>query len=378
MIIRVLFTIAVIAISLLGYTAYMDRNLEVIEAAKIPLTIKAVPVPNQRFATQEPEIKEAPSLYWRGGIQISSPHKRFGGLSGLEVSTDGRSLLAIGDKGLWFTGRLNYDLNGNLLSLTNGLISTMKGPLGKNLIRKKDRDSESIALADNGAIFVSFERDHRILEYSAPLTTTIGAIPLPSEFTDIASSNRGIEALTWLAGDCLLAIPEQTTTPATTTIPSQESVIEAYLWHQGSWDKLYLEPNSNYLPTGLSSTAEGDLLLLEREFSFWEGFKTSLRLFPASEIQTALSMPGYVMQGSVLATFEGAQSIDNMEGISSRIGPNGETLIYLLSDDNLSLAQDTLLLMFELQKQRKPAGQSTAGCSKNKTSYSAALETKAF
>ncbi len=378
MIIRVLFTIAVIAISLLGYTAYMDRNLEVIEAAKIPLTIKAVPVPNQQFATRETEIKEVPSLYWRGGFKINSPHKRFGGLSGLEVSTDGRSLLAIGDKGLWFTGRLNYDLNGNLLSLTNGLISTMKGSLGENLVRKKDRDSESIALADSGAIFVSFERDHRILEYSAPLTTTTGAIPLPSEFTDIASSNRGIEALTWLSGDCLLAIPERTTTPPTTTRSSQESVIEAYLLHQGSWDKLYLEPNKNYLPTGLSSTAEGDLLLLEREFSFWEGFKSSLRLFTASEIENGLATQGYVMRGDILATFEGAQSIDNMEGISSRIGANGETLIYLLSDDNLNFAQDTLLLMFELQKQRKPAGQSTAGCSKNKTSYSAALETKAF
>ncbi|KLN59437.1 hypothetical protein WH96_17380 [Kiloniella spongiae] len=372
MIIRALFTITIIAISLLGYTAYLDRNLDVIEAAKIPLTIKAVPVPDQQLAVRTTELNETPSLHWRGGIKISSPHKRFGGLSGLEVSSDGRSLLAIGDKGLWFTGRLNYDLNGNLLSLTNGLLSTMRGTKGQNLIRKKDRDSESIALADNGAVYVSFERDHRILEYSAPLATTTGAILLPREFTDIASNNRGIEALAWLGGDCLLAIPERTTTS------KQEKVIEAYLWHQQSWDKLYLEPNKNYLPTGLSSTPQGDLLLLERVFSFLGGFKTSLRFFPASEIQTALSMPDYVMRGDILATFEGAQSIDNMEGISSRVGTNGETLIYLLSDDNLSFAQDTLLLMFELQKQRKPAGQSTAGCSKNKTAYSAALETKAF
>ncbi|WP_085910096.1 esterase-like activity of phytase family protein [Kiloniella majae] len=374
MIIKALFIIAVITLSLLGYTAYLDRNLDVIEAAKISLTIKAIPVPNQQLAARTTEITEAPSLHWRGGIKISSPHKRFGGLSGLEVSSDGRSLLAVGDKGLWFTGRLNYDLNGNLLSLTNGVLSTMRGPQGQNLIRKKDRDSESIALADNGAIYVSFERDHRILEYSAPLTTTTASISLPREFTDIASNNRGVEALTWLAGGCLLAIPERTTISTST----QENVIEAYLWHENNWDKLYLASNNNYLPTGLSNTPQGDLLLLEREFSFLGGFKTSLRFFPASEIQTALSMPSYVMRGDILATFEGAQSIDNMEGISSRIGAKGETLVYLLSDDNLSFAQDTLLLMFELQKQRKPAGQSTAGCSKNKTAYSAALETKAF
>ncbi|WP_421780106.1 esterase-like activity of phytase family protein [Kiloniella litopenaei] len=376
MITRVLCTIAVIATSLMGYTAYLDRNLEVIEAARIPLTIKAVPAPSQEFVNKTTELNQAPTLLWRGGIKITSPHKRFGGLSGLEVSSDGRSLLAIGDKGLWLTGRLNYGLNGNLLSLTNGLLSTMQGSKGQNLVRKKDRDSESIALADNGAVYVSFERDHRILEYAAPLTMTTGAIALPQDFTDIASNNRGIEALTWLSGNCLLAIPERTTVSAKTS--QQESVIEAYLWHQQNWDKLYLESHKNYLPTGLSSTPQGDLLLLEREFSFLEGFKTSLRFFPASEIQTALSLQGYVMRGDVLATFEGAESIDNMEGISSRIGENGETLIYLLSDDNLSFAQDTLLLMFELQKQRKPAGQSTAGCSKNKTAYSAALETKAF
>jgi hypothetical protein len=37
-----------------------------------------------------------------------------------------------------------------------------------------------------------------------------------------------------------------------------------------------------------------------------------------------------------------------MEGIAVRSGPAGETLIYLLSDDNYSALQRTLLMMFEI------------------------------
>ncbi len=37
-----------------------------------------------------------------------------------------------------------------------------------------------------------------------------------------------------------------------------------------------------------------------------------------------------------------------MEGIAARRGPGGETLIYLISDDNFHPWQRTLLLMFEL------------------------------
>ena len=40
---------------------------------------------------------------------------------------------------------------------------------------------------------------------------------------------------------------------------------------------------------------------------------------------------------------------DNFEGIAARSGAGGETLIYLLSDDNFNPLQRTLLLMFALR-----------------------------
>ncbi len=41
-------------------------------------------------------------------------------------------------------------------------------------------------------------------------------------------------------------------------------------------------------------------------------------------------------------------TIDNFEALATRRGPDGEILIYLMSDDNFSFFQRTLLLMFAL------------------------------
>jgi len=45
-----------------------------------------------------------------------------------------------------------------------------------------------------------------------------------------------------------------------------------------------------------------------------------------------------------------SSDLDNMEGIATRKGENGETLIYLISDDNFSSFQRTILLMFALDE----------------------------
>ncbi|WP_020593177.1 esterase-like activity of phytase family protein [Kiloniella laminariae] len=359
MIQRALYVAAFLAGIITVYIAYQDRNLAVLQSVSIPLQIEAVATP-----LTHPDTPQHDQLIWRGGIKMTSPHPRFGGLSGLEISPDGRGILAITDKGFWFKGRLGYSSDGNLLNLSRGILSSLHDTAGGALTRKKDRDSESLAMSENGAVYVSFERKHRILLYESPLATKAEAIPFPEALED-AGKNRGIEAMTELPGGCLLVLAER---------QQPDGLLEAYLWDQESWQSLTLQANSKgLLPTGLAMTPDGDLLLLERSFSFLGGFASSLRIFPAEEIR-----PGYIMKGRVLANFDGEQAMDNLEGISSRRGEKGETLVYLLSDDNLSMAQQTLLVMFELREQEKPAGLRSAGCLKNGSAYSAALETKAF
>ena len=50
----------------------------------------------------------------------------------------------------------------------------------------------------------------------------------------------------------------------------------------------------------------------------------------------------------MLATLERPLTVDNFEGLACRPGAGAETLLYLVSDDNFSQDQRTLLLMFSL------------------------------
>ena len=75
------------------------------------------------------------------------------------------------------------------------------------------------------------------------------------------------------------------------------------------------------------------------------GVGMELRHVGASELRE-----GARLEGEVLANLSFQDTnIDNMEGIAVRRGPNGETLLYLISDNNFSPLQRTLLLMFELR-----------------------------
>jgi hypothetical protein len=60
--------------------------------------------------------------------------------------------------------------------------------------------------------------------------------------------------------------------------------------------------------------------------------------------------PGAVLKGREIAEIRLPHAVDNMEGVAARRGADGETLIYLISDDNFNALQRTLLLMFALEE----------------------------
>ena len=63
-----------------------------------PLTIRATAV--DLHAEDDP-IVAAGRLKYQGGLDLTSPNLRFGGLSGLVVSANGSSLIAVTDDGDW-------------------------------------------------------------------------------------------------------------------------------------------------------------------------------------------------------------------------------------------------------------------------------------
>ena len=73
------------------------------------------------------------------------------------------------------------------------------------------------------------------------------------------------------------------------------------------------------------------------------GITARIRRVPQRDIR-----PGAVVDGPVLIEADLGYQLDNMEGMAVHRSPSGETIITLVSDDNFSPLQRTLLLQFAL------------------------------
>jgi hypothetical protein len=86
-----------------------------------------------------------------------------------------------------------------------------------------------------------------------------------------------------------------------------------------------------------------DLMLLERRFTWTTGIAVRLRRVPLDALA-----PGAVVDGKEILTADMGYQIDNLEGLSVHRDSNGETLLTMVSDDNFSRLQRTILLQFAL------------------------------
>jgi hypothetical protein len=87
----------------------------------------------------------------------------------------------------------------------------------------------------------------------------------------------------------------------------------------------------------------GDLLILERKFSWLAGVGIRIR-----RIRLQSVAPGAVVDGPSIFDADLGQEVDNMEGIDAHVTDDGDTVLTMVSDDNFSLLQRTLLLQFTL------------------------------
>jgi len=274
-------------------------------------------------------------LTWRGGIAIDMGDRRFGGLSALRVSRDGQRLTAITDNGNWFQAELEYR-RGNLSGLREPRIRPLLDPDGKPLSRPWN-DAESLAASGPNGLVVSFERVHRLWRYvGAPDPTAARARPIdpPAEFRNLPN-NQGIEAMTRLCDGTLLAIAEGSRTG--------QGFVPGWILSGTDWRRLRYRVDAGFRPTGAATLPDCDVIFVERRFSFLAGLDIRIVHVEASAFGAGADLaPRLIAQLSTPLT------IDNFEGISARRDDSGDTLIYLVSDDNFSPLQRTLLFMFRL------------------------------
>lgn len=312
-----------------------------IEPQAIEVEARAVP-----FDREHPDQRRFGALTWLGGVQLMSQSRRFGGWSGLALDADGRRLVAVSDAGLWLTGTLDYD-GSRIAGLGSARIGSLVGPDGKPLAGIKETDAEALTPAAPGplgaSVYVAFERHHRVGLFPVEadgLGPAKRYIALPKDVR-AAKSNSGLEGLAVIQAGPLKG----------TLVAFTESLTDRAGNHRGwliggrSPGAITLKRLDDFSVTDLAGLPDGGLLVLERHFTWATGVRMRIRRIAARDIR-----PGAQLEGEVLIEAGPALQIDNMEAIATHRGPRGETVITLLSDDNYSPLQRTLLLQFRLDE----------------------------
>jgi hypothetical protein len=302
-----------------------------------PIVVRAAAV---ALSERDASLTSVGALDFRGGLHLTSTHAQFGGWSGLHVTDDGATLTTIGDEGRWLTARLEYDPAGRLAGLGGAELGVLRGLDGEPLEDKRAQDAESLVRLPDGAWLVGFEHWHRLWTYR------IGPRPLdgrPTTFTmppgiEAAPVNGGLEAVAVLPDGRLVAITEEM---------ADNGLLFGWVGRDGQWEALRYRPEGAPAPSAAAALPSGDLLVLERAYAPLIGNTIRLRLVPAAQLA-----PGAVLSGRLLAEIKRPLTVDNFEGIATRRNEKGETLVYILSDDNYNPVQRTLLLMFALDAGR--------------------------
>ena len=298
------------------------------------LASSAAPVAAQN-AAQPFALPDIPGpLRPLGGLVLAPDMLGGGGFSGLHLAPD-LTLTLISDRGHWAEARLLLE---DLTPI--GLHPLRHGPLrdeaGKPIPRGFAADAEALARLPDGTWLVAFERRHRIRAYGQ--WDGPGAYVAPPPGLENAPPNGGLESLAVLPDGRLFAIAE------TFAPPERPELRHAWLGAPGRWVPLYWQPAPGFQPTDAAILPDGRALVLERRFSLLGGFAARLVITAPDALPSARE--GTVLRGETILMLDDAPlPSENWEAVAvTRFGD--QTLIALISDDNESILQRSLLLLF--------------------------------
>jgi hypothetical protein len=311
---------------------------ETFVAAPVSIDVNARPIAS--FDPRDRSHVRFGSLEWRSGLVLTSAFRGFGGLSALRLDAKGEKFISLSDKGSWFTGRIVYS-GREMKGIADVEAAPMIGPDGRPITARGWFDSESLAL-DGSLVYVGLERVNQVLrfDFSRGFTRSRSeVVPMPPAVKKLPY-NQGLEALVFvprgqpLAGT-LIAMSERGLDP-------QGNLI-AFLIGGPTAGQFSVRRTNNFDISDAVLLPSGDLLILERKFSWLSGVGIRIRRIPLKSIA-----PGALVDGPSIFDADLGQEIDNMEGIDAYITPEGDTVLTMVSDDNFSLLQRTLLLQFTL------------------------------
>jgi hypothetical protein len=307
-------------------------------AAPVPVEVHARPIPS--FDTRDRGRTRFGALEYRSGLILTSPFRGFGGLSGWRLDARGEQFISMSDKGTWFTGRIVYK-GREMTGLADVEAAPMLGADGKPITARGWFDTEAIAL-DGALVYIGLERVNQILkfDFSKGGTRSRGeVIAVPPALRKLPY-NKGLEALVVvpkglpLAGT-LIAISER-------GLDSDGNIIGFLIGGPRPGD-FAVRRSNNFDISDAVLLRSGDLLILERKFSWLAGVAIRIRRIALKSIDR-----GATLDGPSIFEADLGHEVDNMEGIDAHVSPEGDTVLTMISDDNFSMLQRTLLLQFTL------------------------------
>ncbi len=304
-------------------------------AAAEPLALSTRPV---ALHPEDASVRGVGALVYRGGLDLRSRDRRFGGLSALAVDRSGHRLLALTDQGHWVDLVVTYDAGGDLSGIGEARIGALGDLVAGSVAATGLGDAESIAPTKDG-FAVGFESGHRLWLYRRVGKMGLGkpVVLRPPRRLHLAPSNGGVEALTTLADGRLLALTER--------LNVGQGYVRGWVTAGPDWRRLRYRRTGRFVPTGAATLTGGDVLVLERRFTWLGGFASRIVRLRRAEIR-----PGAALVGTEIAVIDPPLTVENFEGIAVRTRGDGTVLVYLVSDDNFHALQRTLLLMFALDE----------------------------
>jgi hypothetical protein len=305
-----------------------------------PVSIEVNARPIASFDARDRSHMRFGSLQYRSGLVLTSRFPGFGGLSGIRLDPKGERFISFSDKGSWFTGRIVYQ-GAEMTGLADVEAAPMLGADGKPITARGWFDSESIAL-DGSLVYIGLERVNQVLrfDFSKGFTRALGeVVPMPPAVKKLPF-NKGLEALVMvpkglsLAGT-LIALSERGLDP--------DGNLIAFLVGGPSPGQFSVRRTDKFDISDATLLPSGELLVLERKFSLVDGIGIRIR-----RIALASLAPGALVDGPTIFEADLMYEIDNMEGIDAFVTPEGDTVLTMISDDNFSMIQRTLLLQFTL------------------------------
>lgn len=282
------------------------------------VNIDVVSVPLNPDAPAQVSIGD---FLYAGGLELTSRQTNLlHGLSDLVVTGAGE-LIAVGDVGVLFEARLVLDEAERLVGLTDSRLTLLTGEDGKPLPGKEEADAEGLARLPGGDLLVSFERHHRILLYPAG-----GGPPrvVPSPEGDFAF-NSGLEALSDdpEAGEDAYVVGVEDTGDTWTCRLASTCVSGPTVDKPGKAGLV-----------AMTRLPEARTAYLLRTYDQKSGNRVRMEVHDATGLVAWMDMTR-------------PMTVDNFEGLAAVPRTDGSIRFYLLSDDNGSPAQRTLLLAFD-------------------------------